>query len=401
MSNKQCSYKFAIFMWFLAAVFFLYEFFLRVFPNTLHGEIVQYFNINPTEFALIGSAFYLAYSSLQVPVGILIEKLGVRLSLTGASLVCTLGLLIFLISSNLYIGLVGRLLMGAGAAFGFIGLLTVSVMWFPKRFIGLLAGSTQILGAMGPILAGGPLYYAVAVSGGNWHYVLGLVIIAGLLLTAGIFAFVRDNPDYEFQHQQNVLHMIKEVLGNRKVWLIAVYAFFVYAAVPTLGAVWGMRLMETADISRGEASMATSSLWLGLAISSPLFGAISDRFTDRINALTMVSIIGIGATVAIITLPMGVTGYSICLFLVSCAASGQTLSFSVLAENIPQHIVSVAFGVNNTMVMLSGVIIPVLIGNALDIGGITLIAAMVVLPLCFIIALVMSLLIKYSCRKAA
>lgn len=66
--------------------------------------------------------------------------------------------MLFSLTSSLYVAIFARCLMGIGAAFGFLGLLIISTQWFPMKYMGILSGSTQILGTLGPILAGGPLF---------------------------------------------------------------------------------------------------------------------------------------------------------------------------------------------------------------------------------------------------
>lgn len=75
---------------------FLYEFFLRVLPNSLHQEIVDSFQATAFSFSLFGGAFYLCYSALQVPVGFIFDKYGIKKSLFFATIACALGALLFL-----------------------------------------------------------------------------------------------------------------------------------------------------------------------------------------------------------------------------------------------------------------------------------------------------------------
>lgn len=146
-------------VWLIGATFFFYEFFLRVLPNSLHQDIVNSFNATAFSFSLFGGAFYLCYLLLQVPVGFLFDKYGIKKSLFFATITCALGALLFSLTSSLYVAIFARCLMGIGAAFGFLGLLIISTQCFPMKYMGILSGSTQILGTLGPILAGGPLLF--------------------------------------------------------------------------------------------------------------------------------------------------------------------------------------------------------------------------------------------------
>ncbi|MDE5014400.1 MFS transporter, partial [Francisella tularensis subsp. holarctica] len=73
-------------VWLICATFFFYEFFLRVIPNSLHKDIVNSFNATAFSFSLFGGAFYLCYLFLQVPVGFLFDKYGIKKSLFFATI---------------------------------------------------------------------------------------------------------------------------------------------------------------------------------------------------------------------------------------------------------------------------------------------------------------------------
>ena len=71
-------------IWGLAAFFFLYEFFLRTFIGSVAHQVIHDLRLNAETFAILGSAYYIAYGVMQVPVGILVDKFGVKLIMTFA-----------------------------------------------------------------------------------------------------------------------------------------------------------------------------------------------------------------------------------------------------------------------------------------------------------------------------
>ena len=82
--------------------------------------------------------------------------------------------------------------MGIGAAFGFLGLLIISTQWFPMRYMGILSGSTQILGTLEPILAGSPLLFFMSYLD-SWRLVILISAIVGIFLAALILIFVKES----------------------------------------------------------------------------------------------------------------------------------------------------------------------------------------------------------------
>ena len=74
MSTNQRITLFGLCVWTLATLYFVYELFIRVSLGTIATNFISDLDINAAEFALIGTAFYIAYSSMQIPVGIIADK---------------------------------------------------------------------------------------------------------------------------------------------------------------------------------------------------------------------------------------------------------------------------------------------------------------------------------------
>ena len=160
--------------------------------------------------------------------------------------------------------------------------------------------------------------------------------------------------------------------------------FFNYATIPTLGVVWGVHFLEAKGITQSQATDVISFLWIGLAVGSPLMGAISDYFKNRLHTLWLVSSLGFVFTILLFApFHHSVVLYGALFFCISCAASGQTLSFATLGELMPSRFHAVSFGINNTCVMLSGFIVPLVIGMLVQSFSVSLTLALIALPICF------------------
>ncbi|WP_235206122.1 MFS transporter [Coxiella burnetii] len=157
--NKSPISFLGLIIWLIAALFFLYEFFLRTFIGTVAHQIIPDLHLTPESFALIGSAYYIAYAIMQIPVGVLADKFGVKLIMIFAVLVCAVATWLFAQSTGFGFAFFSRFLMGFGSSFAFICLLVIAVTWFPRRYFGFFAGTSQFIGTMGPLLAGGPLVF--------------------------------------------------------------------------------------------------------------------------------------------------------------------------------------------------------------------------------------------------
>src|SRR3989337_3880200 len=62
----------------LAAIFYCYEFLLRIEPSVMVKELMQTFQANATELGILYAFFYFIYTPMQVIVGLLLDLYGTR-----------------------------------------------------------------------------------------------------------------------------------------------------------------------------------------------------------------------------------------------------------------------------------------------------------------------------------
>ncbi len=361
--------------WILAAVFFLYEFFSRTFISTIANDVMQNLHLTAFDLSLIGAVYYLAYSCMQIPVGMMMDKWGVKRLLILAVMTCAFGMYLFGASHSFTALLVSRFLMGFGSSFAFISMLLLALNWFPKKHFGFFSGATQILGAIGPLLAGVPLVLFLQAEQGDWRRVIFYMVYAGMLLVTLIIAFMQDRPEAAIQLEANkqplsTLQNLRLLIKNPNVRWIAAYAFCNYASISVIGALWGTYFLETHGISQGNAASITSMIWIGLAIGSPLVGFISDRIQDRKTPLILCTVFGFFVTlIFILTSSTNVVTLSLLCFCLGLAGAGQTLSFACLSDHVEADQRATGMGLNNTAVMLGGTVITPIVGLIVNLSS--------------------------------
>lgn len=353
-----------LFSWLLALLFFFYEFYLRVLPATAAKLIIGDLNLSLEQFAYLGSAYYLTYSFMQVPVGLLLDKFAPRLLITVAAMVCTIGILLFSVAENFYIAFLARLLIGLGSAFGFVSLMVVTIEWFHGKHFASLLGFGQALGAIGPLAAGGPTALLLSASGENWRYIFLMVGIFGVALTVLMGLFLRGKPTPEekiifIDTKDPLKKRLKKLFLLPQVWWTLSYAGTVYVSLPLLGAFWGASYLLTRGLDHSTAAFVISMIWVGLAVGSPVVGKVSQMLHRRIPVLIGTALIGIIASVCFLWTKSSHEVYlSFLFFLVGFAGAGQNLAFALMKDNAPQSLQATALGMNNTAIMGFAAVIP-------------------------------------------
>lgn len=365
MIAKKSFTFFGIFVWLIACQYYFYEYFLRVFMGTIATEVMSDLSIRAEQFAILGSAYYLTYSIMQTPVGLLIDKYGVKILLTFACLICNIGVFSFVFAHHFYTALIGRLLIGFGSSFAFVSLLIIALNWFPREHFGFMSGLTQFLGSIGPFLAGAPLAYALKVFNNDWRHILLYIGFFGLILNVAILLFIKGAPKGKkaeivfLTPTESLGSKIKELLKNAQVWCTVAFAGTIYSSVPLLGAFWGTSFLQSKGLARSDAAFAVSLMWIGLALGSLSMGKISDRMKRRKPPLQLLTLLGILTTSSIIIIQSSnLLVLGTIFFLIGVSSSGQSLSFAVISEQVPRKLHATAIGLNNTAVMFFGFLIP-------------------------------------------
>jgi MFS family permease len=188
--------------------------------------------------------------------------------------------------------------------------------------------------------------------------------------------------------------------------LIGAYAFCIWTPIAVFAALWGVPYLQAKyQVGVVMASGLCSMIWLGIGIGSPLLGWVSDRFYSRRLALTISALLGLISTIILLYIPnVSITWMYGVLFMLGLGAGGQTVSFAVVKDNNPAHLVGTASGFNNLSVLLGGALFQPLVGVMLhrsdawhlvqDVHVYSMSSyqiALLIMPCCYLLSLILSL----------
>lgn len=400
-------------VWGVAAAAFFIEYFARVAPGVMVDSLMRDWNIRALALGNLSAFFYYAYVSMQLPVGILVDRFAPgRL---GAAMlgVCALGCILFAGASHIRVAALARLIMGFGAAFAFISALKLASLWFPARQFGLLAGSTQALGMLGAAAAQAPLALLANLIG--WRQAMVLLALFMLILALVMMWVIQDKEDRQLSDNiifsSHVGLSLTQVLRVSQNWWNALFAGLLYAPTAVLAELWGVKFYrQVYDISNEMAALAIGMIFIGWAVGGPLIGWLSDYLKARRFLLQLssgLSLVVISVALFVPHLPL-LALFSI-LFLYGFVNTGVAVAYVVAAESNVHHFAGTAVAFANIVSILIGAAFQPLIGGVLDYSwdyrfkngvpwytpqGFKM--AMVVLPICLILAFLISFKIKES-----
>lgn len=368
--NSQGLYP--IFICCLASLFYVYDYFIQVAPSVMTQQLMRSFSIGAGKLGVLSACFYYSYTFMQIPAGLLLDRMGARVLVTLAVLMSAIGITLFGVTYNFAIAGIARFLVGLGSSFSFISALFLVSRWFVHRHFAVAAGLVQLAGCVGSLFGLAPLAMVVNEMGWRRSMVLTGLITFGFAFLFWIF--IRDGKTP--RHSQPLAtprsewQRVKDLMRKSQIWWIAVCGFMSWVPVAIIGALWGVPyFMKVYGLTNTAAGKLCSLFWVGLGVGSPLMGWLSNRLRNRCGPFA--SCFGFGLIGSILLLnasvvPIWLIGFALILLGISSAA--QSLSFGIIKDITPARMFGTASGFNNMAAILGGAVSQPLVGYLLHIG---------------------------------
>lgn len=355
----------------IGALYYAYEYLLRISPSAMEWSLRQHFGLTATGFGLLSSIYYYAYVPMQLPVGVLMDRFGPRRLLTVACLICVVGTFIFSGTRVYGLALTGRLLIGIGSAFAYVGVLKLATIWLPENKLAMVAGITAALGTVGGMI--GDNVISSAVTSVGWQQTIMWTGGFGIILIFVIWFGIHDHKrDLESggtidSFKLNLIDL-GIILRNRQIWINGMFGCLVYLPTTVFAELWGIPYLEHAHgLSEADAGFANSLLFFGFMIGAPLMGFVSDKIRRRkppmLFGATGAAVI---MTVIIYAPHLELNALNALMFVLGLFYSAQAIVFALGRELSPNEAAGTAIAVTNMLVMIGAMFLQPLVGRLLD-----------------------------------
>ncbi|MEU8773225.1 MFS transporter [Streptomyces sp. NPDC048606] len=151
------------------------------------------FQVNASALAAFSLLQLLVYAGMQIPVGLMVDRLGTKKVLTLGVVLFTAGQIGFALSPSYGMALAARALLGCGDAMTFISVLRLGTRWFPARRGPLMAQLAGLVGMAGNLVS--TLVLAPVLHGVGWVPAFAGSAVAGLVVLVPLVLFLRDHPE--------------------------------------------------------------------------------------------------------------------------------------------------------------------------------------------------------------
>lgn len=348
--DKESTLKATMLPWlvcFAASLFFFYEFIQGNMFASIADNIMHDFHIQADKMTYLSSIYYLSNVIFLFLAGFLLDRFSSKKIIMIAMLLCVLSTFVLAHAQSFYLALFCRFVTGIGSAFCFLGPIRIASRWFPPKRMAMVTGAIVTMAMTGGMLAQYPLTQLVLHVG--WRESVMMVAWLGLLMLVIMTVLVKDKPDNAeptVRASTGVFVRAKQAYLNPQTLRAALYASLMNMAVAVFGAMMGsLYLMQRLDVSKADAAMVNSMLFLGAIVGGPLIGWASDKMGLRVLPMKLGAVASFITVLGILYFPVSLGLMAVLFFLLGFFTAAQVISYAFVAESSPSTMTATAVSV--------------------------------------------------------
>ncbi|MEQ1886190.1 MAG: MFS transporter [Bryobacteraceae bacterium] len=341
--------------------------------------IAEEFHLSPTVMGAVISVFFLGYGAMQLPGGMIADKIGARRSITLGITAWSIFSFLTGMASSLTSLMWIRVFFGVSEGLHPPAAFKALSAWFPSHERARANGLVMSSNTLGPMIA--PILFAAIMGAFGWRMAFVVVAIPGFLVAVAVYWYLRNRPAEHRRITQAELDVIgtdgdqQERIGLRELvkypalWKL----FFIYMTWDVTW--WGFQawlpsyLFKVRGFSISHTGLATALPFAVGFIGVLAAGYAADR-TGKRKAVLMIVLLGNALFLTLTALApnafaavtlLGLTG----LFLPSIHGPFWSLPMDML----PPRVMGYASGFINTGGQIAGVGSPIVIGALIQWTG--------------------------------
>ena len=339
-------------MVFLAGLLFYgYEFFLRLINGAYETQIFNYFHLNSKlDYSLLISSYSFTYLIMQIPCGIILDRFQSRYVFPFAILICGIGNIVFL-SSSYKIALIGRLLIGFGSAFAFIGILKISREYLSSKNFSLFTSIAISFGTLAGILSQ-QISVFLSDTGIDWKVVF---LFSGIVsLPLALFSFwvlsQKKNKKIDFFKGYTMGDYLS-LAKNKLIWLNSIWAGLVYIPTIILSTQFGILFFSSIHgFNQYYSVQAVSFLLFGWVIFSPVM-VILAKYLGMTKVVICSSLMSL-LILCSLTMKFDLIGINVITltFILGCFSTSQVLVWQLFNKFCKPEFTALGIAMTNMIV---------------------------------------------------
>lgn len=337
-------------VWVIVSVFYAYQYILRVMPNIMLDDIMAQFGISAGIFGQFSGVYYIGYSLMHMPIGIMLDRYGPKKVISSCILLSVAGILPLLFAEHWIYPVAGRLLLGIGSSAAILGVFKIIRMTFDERQFPRMLSLSVTIGLMGAIYGGGPVAYMRELFG--YQSVIEIFAVGGLLLAAFTYWIV---PDIKAEGERPVISDIKEVLSNGRVVWSCIFAGLMVGPLEGFADVWGTVFLKQVYGFEGSlASGIPSMIFVGMCFGAPLLSLVADKVGSYLKTIIGAGIVMGVCFASMLMWQLSSWAISFNFVLVGICCAYQILAIYKASTYVREQVAGLTTAIANMIIMVFG-----------------------------------------------
>lgn len=257
------------------------------------------FHIGASALSSFSILQVLVYAGMQIPVGLMVDRLGTKKVLLLGAVLFTLGQGAFALSHSYGMALGARAVLGCGDAMTFVSVLRLGSRWFPARRGPMIAQGAALFGVAGNLVSTVVLSRVLHSAGWTPTF-LGTALVGALVLVL-VALFLKDHPEgYEPAPAEHAgLTYVRRQISASWAEPGTRLGMWTHFTTQFSGMVflllWGLPyLVEDQGLSRG----AAGGLLTLVVVANMVFGMVFGQLISRHHGARMPLTLGVIAATA-------------------------------------------------------------------------------------------------------
>ena len=329
------------------------------------------FHTNAQQLSLLAVLQLVVYASMQIPVGILLDRFGPKRLLASGALIMASGQLLVAFSSQLTAAIAGRMLVGLGDAFTFISMIRVVNAFYSG---GQAAKRQQLfanVGQLGQFFSAVPFGFLLKAIG--WKPAFSILSSFSILVFVLLIVARTPQSDLAARAKISLRDAIVQLRENSKHPAVRM-AFWTHFSTQSSGTafalLWAVPFFVSAQGQSAQFAALMLSLQVGLnLVIGPIFGHMCAHYPQHRIKLVYLVVGNIALAWCAVILWPGHAPFALLVYLMfSLTAGGPAsgIAFDFTRTFVPLSKLGTANGFTNVGGFLASFSMMYLIGFVLD-----------------------------------
>jgi MFS family permease len=336
LSARSARISFSVFVPFAASYYLSY--FFRTINALISSDLVADFNLSARSLGLLTSVFFLS-AFFQVPVGVLVDRVGLRRVQSVLLLVTAIGAVMFSFGAAVWVLVLARALVGLGAGAAVVVGFKAIATWYPRERLALMNGCFVMVGSLGAVMATAPAEVLLASIG--WRGLFQAFAFMAVICAAATFILVPDESRLSTTTGAN----LGAILADKRLWRLAPLSTMCISTAWAFQGLWAAPWMEDVEnLSRPAIVRHLFVMAVALSLGSLLLGAGAHFLRRRgVRAQDVMLVVAGVFIFAELVLILGAPSSSYAIWAIIASLGGASvLTYAILPEYFPTKMIGQA-----------------------------------------------------------